>query len=198
MSVFPAEMESDRLRYERVHPDDLDHRELYEHLGTDAPYVHEITHHLSWDPYDTAKDAFDWVQTVGGLFDRSDAAHYVVRPKEGDHAGELAGVTGITPEWDRRRASIGVWFRKPFWGRGYSGERAGRLMELAFEDLGLDIVYVTHGPDNEKSRRAIERYVDAHGGRREGLVRNGHVVNGEPRDDVRYSISREEWAANRD
>ncbi|MFT4884949.1 MAG: ribosomal-protein-alanine N-acetyltransferase, partial [Natronomonas sp.] len=84
-------------------------------------------------------------------------------------------------------------FRKPFWGRGYSGERARTLVALAFDVLDLEVVGVTHDPDNEKSQRAIEKYVDALGGRKEGLIRNDIVIDGEPRDSVRYSITAEEW-----
>jgi ribosomal-protein-alanine N-acetyltransferase len=56
-------------------------------------------------------------------------------------------------------------------------------------------VTVSHDPANENSQRAIERYVDRFGGHQEGHIRNDTLMNGEPRDSVRYSISREEWRA---
>jgi Acetyltransferases, including N-acetylases of ribosomal proteins len=68
------------------------------------------------------------------------------------------------------------------------------MLELAFDRLHLEVVAVSHDPANDNSRRAIERYVDRFGGRKEGHIRNDIIVNGEPRDSVRYSISREEWA----
>lgn len=197
MSLFPVEMESERLRYERLHPDDFDPYELYDHAREDAPAIDEITEYVTWDPYESPKEAFDWVDTCGEQFDADEEATYVVRPKEGDRAGELAGLAGLHPHWEQRLAIMGVWFRKPFWGRGYSSERADRMLELAFERLDLGVVAVTHDPENENSRRAIERYVDRFGGRKEGEIRNDIVIGGEPRDSVRYSISREEWEANR-
>ncbi|MFB6266706.1 MAG: hypothetical protein ABEI31_03525 [Halodesulfurarchaeum sp.] len=36
------------------------------------------------------------------------------------------------------------------------------------------------------------------GEQKEGRIRNDIVVDGEPRDSVRYSITRSEWAAHRD
>ncbi|SFC29559.1 Protein N-acetyltransferase, RimJ/RimL family [Halobiforma haloterrestris] len=198
MSLFPTEMESERLRYERLHPDDVDPFDLYEHVRAGAPHIDEITEHVTWEPYDHPQEALEWIETCGEEFEASDAATYVMRPTEGDRAGEFAGLTGLSLDWDRRVATLGVWFRKPFWGRGYSGERAGRMLELAFDRLDLEVVTVSHDPDNDNSRRAIERYVERFGGRREGRIRNDIVIDGEPRDSIRYSISREEWRANRE
>lgn len=198
MALFPPEMESGRLRYERLHHVEFDPYELYEHVQTGAPNVSEITKHVTWSPYDHPKEAFDWVERCGANFDEGDDATYVLRPKEGDRAGELAGLAGLHPKWDRRLATMGMWLRKPFWGRGYSGERAARLLELAFDRLDLEVVMVTHDPDNDNSRRAIEKYVERFGGRKEGRLRNDLVIDGEPRDAVRYSITAEEWTRNRE
>ena len=198
MSLFPAEMESERLRYERLHPDEFDPWELYEYARKDAPHTDEITEHVTWEPYEHPKEAVDWVHQCGSAFEEGSRATYVLRPKEGERAGEFAGLAGIEPDWDRRVAELGTWLRKPFWGKGYSGERAGRFLELAFDRLDLEVVTVTHDPENEPSRRAIEKYVDRFGGRKEGYLRNDIVIGGEPRDSVQYSISREEWAENVD
>ena len=197
MSLFPVEMESERLRYERLHPDDFDPFELYHHVREGAPAIDEITTYVPWDPHGHPKETLDWVAAQGEAFDAGEEAIYVIRPNDGDRAGELAGLARLDPDWDRRLAILGVWFRKPFWGRGYSSERAGRMLELAFERLDLEVVAVTHDPENENSRRAIESYVDRFGGRKEGVIRNDIVIDGEPRDSVRYSVSREEWAENR-
>ena len=195
MSLFPAEMQTDRLRYEQVTPETLDPLELYEHVRAGAPHIEEITRYVTWDPYDHPKQAVEWIQECADSFETGEGATYALRPRDGERAGEFAGIAGIHPDWRRRRTSLGTWLCKPFWGRGYSGERAGRMLELAFDRLDLDVVTVSHDPANENSQRAIERYVDRFGGHREGRIRNDTVMNGEPRDSVRYSISREEWRA---
>jgi len=197
MNPFPTEMESERLRYERLHPESADPYELYQYLHTDAPNVDEITEYVDWQPYRSPKDAVDWIERAGEAFEEGEVATYVLRPKDGDEAGDLAGLAGLEVDWDRQRARLGTWLRKPFWGRGYSGERAGRMLELAFDRLDLSVVVVAHAVDNDKSRRAIRRYVDRFGGREEGRIRNDLVIDGEPRDTIRYSISSAEWAANR-
>ncbi|WP_290819545.1 GNAT family N-acetyltransferase [Halovivax sp.] len=194
--LFPETIETDRLRMEAVRPETVDLFEFYEHAGDD-PDIEEITEHLTWDPHATPKETLDFVEEMGEKYASGEGASYVIRPREGEEgAGEFAGDAGFGVDWDRRSMGLGTWLRKPFWGRGYSGERAAAMMALAFDRLDLELVAVTAHVDNAKSNRAIEKYVEAHGGRKEGLLRNWAVHDGEPADFYRYSVSREEWAAN--
>jgi hypothetical protein len=58
----------------------------------------------------------------------------------------------------------------------------------------LDLVAVAHYPDNGKSKRAIEKYVERYGGRQEGLFRNNIVyADGTVVDEVRYTVSQTEY-----
>lgn len=193
MPLFPTELESSRLRYEHLHPDSFDSMELYQHVQAGAPHIDKITAHLNWDPHEHPKETVDWVSQCGENYESGEGVSYVLRPKEGERGGELAGLTGLGIDWDCKRAELGIWLRKPFWGRGYSGERAGRMLELAFDRLDLEVVTVSHDPENENSRNAIQSYVDRFGGHKEGRLRNDIVMNGEPRDSIRYSIAVEEW-----
>ena len=194
MALFPTAARSPRLRYELVHPDRFDPYDLYEHARAGAPDIDEVTTWMTWDPHAHPKETAEFVEFVGGQFDDDEGVTFAVYPRDGeDGAGEFAGTCGLSVDWNLRRGELGVWFRKPFWGRGYSGERARTLAALAFDVLDLEVVCVTHDPDNEKSGRAIEKYVESLGGRREGVVRNGVVIGDEPRDTVRYSITAEEW-----
>jgi len=45
-------------------------------------------------------------------------------------------------------------------------------MELAFERLNLGVVTASHADDNERSRRAIEKYIDEYGGQHDGINRS--------------------------
>jgi RimJ/RimL family protein N-acetyltransferase len=199
MALFPATLESARLRYEVIRPETFDPFEMYEHVREDAPGVEAITEYLTWNPHPTPKATAEFVAHAGEQFAADEGAHYAVYPTEGDLTGESVGTTGVTVEWDRQLASFGLWLRRAAWGHGYSGERAARLFELAFDRLDLDIVAVEHHPENEQSERAITKYVERFGGRREGLLRNHTLGNdGEPYDMVRYTVSSEEWAATGD
>lgn len=200
MALFPATMESERLRYERIHPADVDPLEVYAVAGHHADRIEETTQYMTWDPHETPKESAEFVERSGRQFDEGEAAQYRLRPRDGeDGAGDLAGTTGLSVDWDTQVGTLGIWLRSQFWGRGYAGERAARFMELAFDRLDLAYVAVTHDPANEQSRRAIQKYVERFGGRREGTIRNGGVtVDGTPFDVVRYSIAQEEWRAVRE
>ena len=198
MSLFPVEMESERLRYERLHIDDFDPWELYEYAHAGASNIDEITEHVTWNPYSHPKEAFGWVERCTDAFEAGEDATYVLRPKEGEYVDELAGLAGLGLDWDRRLGTMGTWLRKPLWGQGYSGERAARFLELAFDQLDLEAVAVTHDPENNKSRRAIEAYIERFGGHREGRLRNNIAIDGDPHDSIRYSVTHQEWKQNRE
>jgi RimJ/RimL family protein N-acetyltransferase len=106
---------------------------------------------------------------------------------------ELAGTTNLDFDWDRRSAELGIWLRKPFWGRGYSGERAAALLELAFDRLDLELVGASHRAGNDRSRRAIGKYVERFGGQHDGVLRDFFPRDGEIGDLHRYVITREQY-----
>jgi len=194
--VFPETIETDRLRLEARGPETVDLDECYRICSSD-PGIDEVTEYVTWDRHETKKETLEFLERGRERFEDGEAATYVIRPREGeDGAGEIAGFGGFDVEWDRRTANLGVWLRKRFWGRGYSGERAAALADVAFDALDLEVVAVSHHPDNEASRRAIEKYVDRLGGRREGRLRNTlEFADGSVHDEVRYTISQAEWRA---
>jgi RimJ/RimL family protein N-acetyltransferase len=195
--LFPAEIETDRLRLEAATTETVDVFDLYEICREGAPHVEVMTEYLTWDPHETPKATREFLEAVTDQRESGETATYVIRPRASeDGAGEIAGMTGLDVDWDARTAEFGVWLRKRFRGRGYSGERAGALMTVAFDRLDLDAVVVTVQSGNEKSRTAVSRYVEAHGGHHEGLLRNALVAqDGTPVDVHRYSVTREEYDA---
>jgi ribosomal-protein-alanine N-acetyltransferase len=196
--MFPERIETDRLVLERLCHETLDVFEFYRVCsdadGTEA--MTEVTRYMPWDPHKTVNESKEFIDRCENQWDDGEAATYVIRPREGeDGAGAFAGNAGLSIDWDRRTATLGTWLRKRFWGRGYSGERAAALMEVAFERLDLEVVAVTHHADNDRSRRAIEKYVDAHDGRCEGRLRNWVPYGEEVADEYRYTITHEEYRA---
>ncbi|WP_160133421.1 GNAT family N-acetyltransferase [Halococcus salsus] len=194
--MFPERIETDRLILERLCHETLDVFEFYDICSdADGPEaMDEVTRYMPWEPHQTLLESKEYIDGVEERWEEGEAAGYVVRPRDGEPgAGEYAGNAALHIDWDRRTGNLGTWLRKRFWGRGYSGERAGALMELAFERLDLELVSVSHHADNDQSRRAIEKYVEAHGGRCEGLLRNWLPHGDEVSDEYRYTISQAEY-----
>jgi len=191
--MFPEYLETDRLELHRL--DDyvtpLDYYEVCAH----DPGIDEVTEYMPWAPHDSPKETKEFLDEVTERWENGEGVDYALVETE---SGELAGCGGFGIDWDRKAASLGCWLRKPYWGNGYSGERADALIELAFETLDLDCVEVTHNAENEKSRRAIEKYVERNGGQRDGVARHALAYgDGSVSDEVRYTVLREEYEAAR-
>ncbi|ELZ96781.1 N-acetyltransferase GCN5 [Haloferax mucosum ATCC BAA-1512] len=190
--LFPEVVETDRLRLVAANPDTVHLLDVYDICS--KPEIDEVTTYMPWSRHETPKITKDFLDDCASKWDDAESAQFAVFPKSGeDGAGELAGFGGTHIDWNRRTATLGFWLRPRYWGRGYSGERATALTALAFDVLDLELVTVSHVAENEKSRRAIEKYMDELGGSRDGRDRNSIVVADDPTDELRYSVSREEW-----
>ncbi|WP_135257360.1 GNAT family N-acetyltransferase [Thermus caldilimi] len=105
--------------------------------------------------------------------------------------GELAGrISVIAPDPQNCKLEIGTLIFKPFWGSPANKEAKYLLLRHAFEVLLAERVQFKVDPLNLRSQRALESL----GAVREGVLRrNRFLSDGRFRDDVVYSILREEW-----
>lgn len=127
----------------------------------------EVTRWFSWGPYT----------------ERAQPEAYVARCAEQRRTGEQldllvvhrergpAGITGLSEFSARdRRAMVGTWFGRDFWGTGANRESKALLAHLAFEVMGLHRLGSYSNPDNERSTRALLGV----GFRHEGVLRHWH------------------------
>lgn len=195
--MFPELIETDRLRLERF-DEAVTPRLFYRRASTrHSETIGEEARHVTWGPHDHVEESASIIETFYDRWESRESATYAVVPgADQPGGGAFAGNAGLSFAWDRRTATIGIWLRKPFWGRRYSGERAVALATVAFEHLDLEVVATAVVPANTNSLRAVERYINRLGGRRESRLRN-HVVtdDGTVHDAIRFSITREEFAA---
>lgn len=191
--MFPERIETDRLYLERISAETVDLFALHE-FYSDGDDTEEMFEYWDSSPHETVRETADYIEEAERQWNDAEGAKYVIRPRAGeDGAGVVAGTTGLYLDWEKRLARLGILLDRPFWGRGYAGERADAMLAVAFERLGLEVVAVGHEAGNEKARRAIRTYVDRHGGRHEGLLRNFHPLPDRVADIHRYTISREEY-----
>jgi len=107
--------------------------------------------------------------------------------------GRLLGVCGLHQLGDpARQAELGLFLGGPEeWGKGFGTEVTSLLCRHGFEVMGLNRIWLHVYVDNQRGLRAYERV----GFRREGLLRQAAIRDGEYVDVVSMGILRSEWAA---
>jgi ribosomal-protein-alanine N-acetyltransferase len=88
-------------------------------------------------------------------------------------------------------ASLGYWVDARSQGLGYATEAAEAALRFAFETLGLHRVQAAVMPENDPSRRVLEKL----GFREEGFARGYLRIAGTWRDHRIFAITREEHVA---
>ncbi|HAA20381.1 MAG TPA: N-acetyltransferase [Cytophagales bacterium] len=83
-----------------------------------------------------------------------------------------------------------TWYGKAFQGTGLNKACKYALLSYGFETVGFRRIQFSADEENLRSQRAIEKL----GAQREGLFRNNYIdAQGRSRNDVYFSIVREEW-----
>jgi [ribosomal protein S5]-alanine N-acetyltransferase len=75
-----------------------------------------------------------------------------------DETGALVGVCGFHDVRESpRRAELGYWIGRPYWGRGYASAAVAAMVRIAFDELGLAAIEAHSLADNVASRRVLEK-----------------------------------------
>ncbi len=169
------------LRY--ATPDDA--RSLFE-LGSDR----EVTRFFSWGPYVRIEEPVAYIVGLADRRERGEQLDFlIVHPIDGP-----IGVVGLAELSHRdRRAVVGTWLGRPWWGSGANFEAKALVAHLAFARLGLERLGAYADVENGRSQTALERI----GFVREGLLRRWHRHGTAAHDVHVYGLLREEWEASR-
>jgi RimJ/RimL family protein N-acetyltransferase len=137
-------------------------------------------------PYTRAM-AEEWIATLGPAHaERRGETFAIVLPSDG-----VIGSIGLSLHLDHRRAELGYWVGKPYWGRGYVTEAARRVLAYAFGDLGLHRVHAHYMSGNAASGAVMRKL----GMTYEGILRHHTWKNGEYHDVECYGVLAEEFGA---
>ena len=158
----------------------------------DAPALYReasdpgVTRWFSWGPYTSEAEARAYLAQLAPQRDRGEHLDLVV---EHLAAGPI-GITGLSEFALRdRRAVVGTWLGRDWWGTGANRESKALMCRLAFTLLGLDRLGAYSNVEHERSQRALEGI----GFRREGVLRRYHRHGGRALDVVVFGLLREEW-----
>ncbi|MEA2497511.1 MAG: [ribosomal protein S5]-alanine N-acetyltransferase [Thermoleophilaceae bacterium] len=107
-----------------------------------------------------------------------------------DEHDAVLGITGLSEFSQRdRRAVVGTWLGRPYWGSGANAESKALVLALGFSTLGLQRISAYAHPDNGRSLRALERL----GFAQEGVLVGWHLHGGERRDVAILRLLQEDW-----
>ncbi len=135
----------------------------------------EITRFFSWGPYTDPSQASAFIDRVAAQRAAGDRLEFAIA----DENGRLIGITGLSEFSLRdRRATVGTWLGRPYWGSGANAESKALILRLGFDRLGLLRATALASPDNARSLAALESL----GFEREGVLHGWHVHGGEQRD----------------
>lgn len=177
MKTFPT-LASERLILRRLELDDAP-------LIYDYMTEREIAANTMLIPYPyPAGAAEDW---INGTHQSDDYSFALIRKAD----NLFLGACGIGSDTSHKRAEIGYWLGKPFWGQGYMSEAARRVIQFGFEELDLNRIQATYFTYNLASRRVMEKA----GMTYEGTLRNYVMKWGEFMDMGMCSILRADYDA---
>lgn len=192
--MFPEHLETDTLVFKRFCERQVDVFDLYDLFAEDADGVEDVFRYVPQEPFTSVKEARDQLVEAESSWDEAESAQYAVYTDD----DTLAGYMGLFLEWDRQLARMGFTLGKQHWGNGYAGECATALTDLAFDRLDLDVVAIDHADGNERSKRAIEKFIDSVGGQYDGVLRNWMSIGDGVADHHRYTVTREQYQKSRE
>ncbi len=134
----------------------------------------------------TLEEATEYVNWWRDCWSRKSGYYFAVEERA---SGVFLGSCGLSDlSMEHRRAGLGFWVRQNRTNEGFATDAARVVMQLGFEDLGLNRIELEIAVDNAPSRRIAEKL----GCSLEGILRRRLILPAGPTDTVIYALLREE------
>ena len=148
----------------------------------------DVTRWFSWGPYTTLDEPQAYIERLAGQRERGEQLDLLIVHR--DHG--VAGIIGFAEHAARdRRAMVGTWLGRRFWGTGVNREAKALAFRLAFETFGLERLGAYSNTANERATRGLLGV----GFRHEGVLRHWHRHGDEAYDVNVFGLLRDEWTA---
>jgi len=143
-----------------------------------------------WMPWCHAQYSIDearqWVESQPQQWDDREAYNFVIESADGRYLGGC-GLNQMSET--HRTANLGYWLRLSARKQGIVTQAVRLLADWAFTETELDRLEVVAAVGNIASQRVAEKI----GATREGIQRQGLLLNHHRHDAVVYSILRSDW-----
>ncbi len=160
--------------------------------GDDAEVLFElardpaVTRFFSWGPYTSLEQPQAYIAGLPEKRERGELLDFLIVHRED---GPI-GVTGLSELARRdRRATVGSWLGRPWWGSGANFESKALITALAYRRLGMHRLTAWANTRNGRSQAALERV----GFRREGVLAAWHRHGDAYHDVVVFSLLANAW-----
>ena len=106
-------------------------------------------------------------------------------------SGAVVGLAGYGAMADRPGIEVATWIGEGHWGRGYATEATHAVIDRAFCETGISILWCSNRVSNGRARRVIEKCGFQF--RETGMVRSPAAFGAVPVE--RFVLERRNWAS---
>jgi len=147
MPITDPELVTDRLVLRRLTPEDA---------VAIAPLVNdwEVARYTSHIPFPyTVQMADEFIAAQAEAPESGSKVYAVLLRGE----RKLIGCVGLHRDMGSLHGEIGYWIGRKFWGQGYASEAVQRVVDFAFNDLGMAELEAGAVPVNKASHRVLSK-----------------------------------------
>ena len=137
----------------------------------------------------TRKSRGDWIRSLAGRRASGAALELAIVGADDTPLGIIM-LAEFAPR--DRRAVVGTWLGRRYWGTGVNAHAKALVISLAFGRLGLRRLGAYADVRNARSQSALRRL----GFQQEGVLRDYHRHGGRPRTVALYSLLPADWRAS--
>ncbi|HDX9591049.1 TPA: GNAT family N-acetyltransferase [Bacillus pseudomycoides] len=180
MERFPS-LETNRLQLRELTLVDAD--TMFQYFAKEP-----VLRYFGMDSFQNIEEVKNVIRNFRSRYEEGSAFRWGIVLKGTD---QLIGTCGFHLINNKhRRAEIGYELDETYWGKGYATEALQAILTYGFETLYYERISAVVYPENESSRKLLQKA----GFAEEGLLRKYMIQNDVMHDAIMYSLLKEEWA----
>ncbi len=170
---------------------------MRDNIEEDLEELHSLMSDSEVNKYDSDfnSDSFDSTRKIfkdsieeAGKRDRRKFWFAIVEKDSAEYVGQI-GITIVSDQIKNGVGQMAYFIQKEYWGRGYTTEAAKKIIDFAFEDIGLHKIITGCLTENVASEKVMKKC---------NMVKEAELVKhvwheNEWKDRVEYRLLREEW-----
>lgn len=174
---FPA-LETERLILRKCSTEDIPE---FNRLAANP----NVTTWIGWEPHKSVEETTEFVNSLIDGYEKGTCMTWAMCNKETDKFMGLISFVHIKEK--NFSSEAGYWIGEEYWNKGYTTEAMEKLIEFAFDTMGLHRVTAAHCVENLPSARVMIKA----GMKFEGVGRDEAYLRGKFHDIAHYAIINE-------